>query len=202
MNPRAARFTQHTLQKASDGHAFGWIVHCACGDSKTVGCNKWSLLPPDAVIKKFTQAGWRIGKRAKDDVCPRCDAAARTKTKRSDDDRTTSERHAAALVEAVRLTKQSFAARGGQRELVDVVEAMCGCLQAIFDGRDRLAPHHRVEVHRVMDALAMEVITAPKPDAEDEPPAELPAAEHQEQPPPESELVRWLETLAQKGEAQ
>ena len=56
-----------------NGHAASWRVFCSkCGVFKDVGGNKAKSLPPQIIIKKLTQAGWYVGKKSKDDLCPQC----------------------------------------------------------------------------------------------------------------------------------
>jgi hypothetical protein len=63
-----------SLVDIGDGHKHsGWEVTCCrCGATTTVIFNKANVMPPEAVVKKFAQKGWTVGKRPADDVCPDC----------------------------------------------------------------------------------------------------------------------------------
>ncbi|SCB52245.1 hypothetical protein GA0061099_10305 [Bradyrhizobium yuanmingense] len=46
------------------------IVCAACGVTATVNCNKYTQLPPEVVIRKFTEKGWLVGNNENNDLCP------------------------------------------------------------------------------------------------------------------------------------
>lgn len=51
----------------------GWQVTCAkCGVSKTITSHDGSSMPPDVIVKRLHHAGWQIGFKSIDDVCPGC----------------------------------------------------------------------------------------------------------------------------------
>jgi hypothetical protein len=50
-----------------------YTVFCSkCSASKSLGSNKGHSLPPKIIIKKLERAGWVIGNKPKDDICPEC----------------------------------------------------------------------------------------------------------------------------------
>lgn len=46
------------------------IVCAACGVTCTVNCNKYTQLPSEVVIRKFTEKGWLVGNKESNDLCP------------------------------------------------------------------------------------------------------------------------------------
>lgn len=49
------------------------VVKCSqCREEDFVIQNGRSRMPPDAIHRKFSQAGWAIGRKASDDMCPAC----------------------------------------------------------------------------------------------------------------------------------
>jgi hypothetical protein len=58
-----------------DGKAkSGYLIKCrACSNSEVIANATHSgSLPPEVTAKKFTQKGWRVGHRVRDDLCPAC----------------------------------------------------------------------------------------------------------------------------------
>jgi hypothetical protein len=68
---------KHPPKKGKEKRFIGtrriFVLQCSqCQQTKQLHCNGASTWPPRVIIKKFTQAGWRVGKKSKDDVCPDC----------------------------------------------------------------------------------------------------------------------------------
>jgi len=57
-----------------EAHTAGYKVTCCrCQSVDNIGAGSHSgNLPPEVISKKFTQRGWRLGKRLNLDVCPQC----------------------------------------------------------------------------------------------------------------------------------
>jgi hypothetical protein len=71
---REARFIGHGNFTQGDGHCRinAWRLICSrCQDIKVIAMPHGDL-PPNLLIKKFNQAGWNVGKRAKHDLCSVC----------------------------------------------------------------------------------------------------------------------------------
>jgi hypothetical protein len=55
------------------GQARQCQVTCSsCSAKKILHMNGASSFPPNVIVKKLRQAGWLIGNKAKDDLCPEC----------------------------------------------------------------------------------------------------------------------------------
>lgn len=51
----------------------GAVITCsACREEDFVIQTSRSGLPPDVIARKFSQAGWAVGKKPSDDLCPAC----------------------------------------------------------------------------------------------------------------------------------
>lgn len=76
MLPRTKRFLgrgNYMSQEKDGPRRHGWKVQCSeCPEIKTVFSAGSRSMPPEAIIKKLVQAGWWIGNKPKDDVCPGC----------------------------------------------------------------------------------------------------------------------------------
>jgi len=63
---------------------------CECREEDFVVMTGRSRLPPEVILRKFSQAGWAIGKHARDDLCPACIAKSDKRVKTMDKPATTS----------------------------------------------------------------------------------------------------------------
>src|ERR1700758_4052230 len=73
MKTRELRFVGSGNTWVADGHYRGWKVVCVrCGAVKVITGHNGNSLPPHIILKKLTQAGWYIGRKADDDVCGTC----------------------------------------------------------------------------------------------------------------------------------
>jgi hypothetical protein len=71
--PREVRFLGHGNVFTSEGRAHAWRLHCSrCGATKDVSSAGGKSMPPEIIIKKFTQAGWIVGNKPTGDVCAEC----------------------------------------------------------------------------------------------------------------------------------
>lgn len=48
------------------------IICSSCSTKKILHMTGTSSLPPNIIVKKLRQAGWFVGHKARDDLCPEC----------------------------------------------------------------------------------------------------------------------------------
>lgn len=80
MKAREARFLGLGNFAIGEGHSRikAWKLICPrCEEIKVIAMPHANM-PPDAVIKKFTQAGWYVAKRPQDDLCGDCQKKQRS----------------------------------------------------------------------------------------------------------------------------